>query len=231
MLRATVLCLAYGASQLTRRQRDAIQTLALCAIGLLLYHPHDLYSAGFQLSFLTVLGMLLCAPRLLEWCKTIYDDEDTRVARSFRPPGPILAMALRLRTRLTESLALGCVAWLVSMPLVMFHFDQLNPWAVFAGLLLLPVVALGLIGGLLKIVLTLVMPMFAKTWAALAAYPMIWMRHEVNWLAHVPGANLPMAQPPIWGIALFYLVLALPLFPWTLPPIKRWVRCTPPPPR
>ena len=56
VIRATVLCIAFGISQLSRRSRDGIQVLALCAIGLLIFHPHDLFSAGFQLSFVTVLG-------------------------------------------------------------------------------------------------------------------------------------------------------------------------------
>jgi competence protein ComEC len=227
VLRATVLCLAFGFSQLMRRHRDGIQTLALCAIGLLLHHPHDLFGAGFQLSFLTVLGMLMYAPRIHEWSAALLADEDMRVARSFRPPGFWVRTGLYLRARFVGSLAIGCVAWLVSMPLVAFHFDQINPWAVFAGLLLLPVVALGLIAGLLKILLTLLLPGFAHTWAALATMPMLWMRREVNWLAHLPGANVPMTTPPIWQIVLFYLLLALPLVPWTIPSIKRWIRCAP----
>ena len=227
VLRATVLCLAFGISQLTGRQRDGIQTLAICAIGLLLYHPLDLYSAGFQLSFLTVFGMLLATRRIMELCNGLYDDEHTRVARSFRRPGFWVSCGLRLRGQLTGSLAIGCVAWLVSMPLVMYHFDQLNPYAVFAGLLLFPVVALGLIGGLLKILITLLLPSLAATWATLAATPMLWMRHEVNWLAHLPGANVPMSVPPLWQIALYYIVLSLPLLPWTWPSVKRWIRCAP----
>ncbi len=227
VFRATVLCLALGTSQLTARHRDGIQTLALCAIGLLLYHPHEVYAAGFQLSFITVFGMLMTSQRVMMFCNALYLDEHTRVARSFRPPGYWMSRGIRLRGHLTGSLAIGCVAWLVSMPLVMYHFDQLNPWAVFAGLLLFPVVALGLIGGLLKILLTLLLPGFATSWAMLAATPMVWMRHEVNWLAHLPGANLPMSVPPIWQIVLYYLVLSLPLFPWTWPSIKRWVRCAP----
>ena len=226
VLRATVLCLAYGLSQLSRRHRDGIQILALCAIGLLLYHPHDLYSAGFQLSFLTVLGMLICARRITDWCNTLYDDEDTRIARQFQPPGAWVALLLRCRGRVTGALAMGCIAWLVSMPLVMFHFDQVNPWAVFAGLLLFPAVALGLIGGLLKILLTLLLPSCAHLFATLAALPMVWVRHEVNWLAHLPGANVPMPMP-VWGIVLFYAMLMLPLIPWTMPRIRRWIRCAP----
>ena len=227
VLRATVLCLAFGFSQLAGRHRDGIQSLALCAIGLLLYHPHDLYSAGFQLSFLTVFGMLLATRRIMSFCDGLYDDEHTIVARSFRHPGFWVSCGLRVREKITGSVAIGCVAWLVSMPLVMYHFDQLNPWAVFAGLLLFPVVALGLIGGLLKILLTLFLPSCAAAWATLAATPMVWMRQEVNWLAHLPGANVPMAVPPVWQIILYYLVLSLPLLPWTWPSIKRWIRCAP----
>ena len=63
--------------------------------------------------------------------------------------------------------------------------------------------------------------------ASFAATPMVWMRQEVNWLAHLPGANVPMAVPPIWQIILYYLVLSLPLLPWTWPSIKRWIRCAP----
>jgi competence protein ComEC len=227
VLRATVLCLAFGISQLLRRSRDGIQTLALCALILLILRPEEISSAGFQLSFITVLAMLLCATRFTAWCNSIYDSEDTRVARSFRPPGFWTSVALHCRQKLTDAVAIGCIAWLASMPLVMYHFDQLNPLAVLNGLLLLPVVALGLLGGVFKIILTFILPTAATLWASLATVPMQWMRAEVNWLAHLPGVNIPMAVPPIWQIVVFYLALSLPLFPWSLPSFKRWIRCTP----
>jgi competence protein ComEC len=118
VVRATVLCLAYGISQLLRRSRDGIQTLAICAIFLLIIRPEELFSAGFQLSFITVLAMLLCAARLTTWCNSLYDSEDTRVARSFRPPGRWTSLALRCREKLTDSIAIGCIAWLASIPIV-----------------------------------------------------------------------------------------------------------------
>ena len=51
------------------------------------------------------------------------------------------------------------VAWLVSMPLIAYHFEQLNPWAVARRASLLARRSfLALIGGFLKIVLTLLLP-------------------------------------------------------------------------
>jgi competence protein ComEC len=113
------------------------------------------------------------------------------------------------------------------MPLVMYHFDQLNPLAVLNGLLLLPVVALGLFSGILKIALTFLLPGASGAWASMAVVPMQWMRAEVNGLAHLPWANIPMPVPPVWRIILFYGALALPLFPWAIPSFKRWIRCAP----
>ena len=126
-------------------------------------------------------------------------DEDLAIAYSFRPPGFWSSLGLKLRAHVVGSIAISIIAWLVSMPLVAYHFNQINPWAVLTGLLLLPAVVIGLVGGLAKIVLTLLLPGFAHTWAILATGPMIWMQAEVHWLAHLPGANVPMSPPPVWG--------------------------------
>jgi len=47
-----------------RRAVDGIQLLALTIFIMLVIHPLDLYNAGFQLSFGTVLGLMLYATRL-----------------------------------------------------------------------------------------------------------------------------------------------------------------------
>jgi competence protein ComEC len=226
-LRATTLCLAYGLCQLIRRSTDSIQILALCAFGLLLFHPAELFTAGFQLSFLTVFFMLLCGPSIMRWCLAWLDDEHTRVARSFRPPGKWGGLWLWARNRFIASVGIGVLAWLVSIPLVMTHFDQWNPWAVFAGILLLPLVALGLIAGLAKVALTLLLPSLAGQWAAMAGFCMHVMRWAVNRLAQFPGADVPMPPPPVWVVVLFYALLLVPLVPWASEQVRRWLRRAP----
>ena len=224
VIRATVLCLAGGFSRLTRRRRDGIQTLSICAAGLLFYHPHELYSAGFQLSFLTVLGMLLCARRVSTWSKFALMDQDMIVARSFQKQTLLQEILFKIRVHLITSLSISAVAWLVSLPLVMYHFDQVTPWSILSGLLMFPIVAITLVTGVFKILLTLMIPSLSPIWASLATLPVRAMRAEVNWLAHLPGSNIAIAPPPIWVLILFYFFLCLPLLPWTIPSIKKILR-------
>ena len=108
----------------------------------------------------------------------------------------------------------SAVIWVAILPLVAYHFDQVNPWAVPAGVLLLPLTAVALLGGASKIVLTLACPWLAGAWAAGAAAPAAALRHAVDGLARLPGAGVPVAPPPVWAIAAFYGLLAAPLFPW-----------------
>lgn len=226
-LRATILCLAYGAGRLTRRTGDGIQLLAVCAIGLLLYHPHDLYTAGFQLSFLTVLGMLVAGRRVSERLNSYWDNEDARVARSFRPPSLWSAAGIRFRRHVVDAFGIALVAWLVSMPLVMVHFQQVNPWAIPFGLILFPLVALGLLGGVAKILLTWAAPSAAPTLATFAGLPIEGLHRCVHWLASRPAADVMIPAFPAWSRALFYAILLLPLLPWTWAAVKKWSKCAP----
>src|SRR5678815_4058758 len=85
--------------------------------------------------------------------------------------------------------------------------DRLNPWAIIAGLILGPIVFVALIGGLLKVGLTMLWPGMAEWWAWGAAQPVRWMRGTVDWLATFPWGDVPVPPPALWVIALFYLIL------------------------
>src|SRR5262249_28259353 len=49
VVRSVLLCLFFGSGVLLRRARDPVQLLALSVFAMLIYHPLDLYNAGFQL--------------------------------------------------------------------------------------------------------------------------------------------------------------------------------------
>lgn len=64
VLRASIMLLALGGGQVVRRKVDPLTSLSLAALLILLVRPLDLFSAGFQLSFLAVLGIALLRPAL-----------------------------------------------------------------------------------------------------------------------------------------------------------------------
>jgi ComEC/Rec2-related protein len=93
VVRSVLLCLAFAVGLASRRSVDALQLLAACVLAMLIYRPLDLYNAGFQLSFGTVLGLILFTRPLLDAMSAAWRDPDVAVARSFQKPTRMGALA------------------------------------------------------------------------------------------------------------------------------------------
>lgn len=213
VVRSVLMCAAFTVGVLGRRTVDALQMLSISVIAMLVYHPLDLFNAGFQLSFGTVLGLILFTPPVARWL--LRDDPDFAVLRSFRKLTPRQQAWDAARRFGLKTLAAAGVAWAVSAPVVALHFEQLNPWAIAGSVILAPFVFVALVGGLMKVLLTAMLPAAAPAWAELSSLPMEAMRDVVDALAKLPGADVPLPAPPVWAVVAFYVALALPLLPFT----------------
>ena len=47
-------------------------------------------------------------------------------------------------------------------------------------------------------------------WARIAQFPASLLNHAVLLLAKLPGDDIPLASPPTWMIAAYYLLLCVP---------------------
>jgi len=68
--RAVIMLLLFALGLIMRRETDSTHALALAAVGVLLWHPPSIVSAGFWLSFgavLAILAALRLAPRAPRW--------------------------------------------------------------------------------------------------------------------------------------------------------------------
>lgn len=220
VMRSVLLCMAIGTGILLGRRVDFVQLLALSVLAMLIYHPLDLFNAGFQLSFGTVLGLMLLTKPMLA-CLSGANDPDAIALRGLKRPGHFLRMASWADGAVIKAIAAGLVAWAVAFPLIAYHFEQFNIWAILGSIVLAPVVFAALVGGLLKILLTLLWPSLAGVWAAGAAMPIVAMRTGVDWLTRLPRSDVPIPPPAVWLIALFYATLLTALLPCTRPGV-RW---------
>lgn len=226
IFRAAILCETYALSMLLWRNSDRIQLLALAAIAVLAVKPLELYDPGFQLSFGTVLGLMIVGRRAVDFFNAPWELQD-RLAFHNRTPGRWETLRRMLRRKATDALAFNIIAWLISVPLVALHFEQLNPYTLAGGLLLFPCVVVALAGALAKVLLTLLLPSLAGLWAQGAVLPMYLVRHVVGVLARIPGADVPLPAPSMWLIALFYALLCLPLLPTAVQGRRTWLRLGP----
>jgi competence protein ComEC len=137
------------------------------------------------------------------------------------------------RTRLVGWLffmtGFAVIDWLAALPLLAYHFGQVNLWMILFTVVMFPIAMVALLGGALKVLLAILFPNAARVWAILAGWPIILMRHIVDLLAGLPGEAIKRTMS-LWLIFLYYALLLMPL----LPPMRlfagrrRWIlRCAP----
>jgi competence protein ComEC len=214
VVRSILLCGFVGLGMMSGRKVDMINLLAASVIAMLAWKPLDAFNPGFQLSFVTVLGLMLFASPLSAWFASLRRDELVVPAPAWQARSLGARAGEWAESLLARTFAAAVVAWMVSMPLILFHFEQANWWAVPGSILMAPVVFLALVGGLLKVLLTLLLPSLAGTWATIAAAPVAWMRWLVDWLAELPFATTVTPGLPLWGLVL---LLALYWVFWRVP--------------
>ncbi|MEM7807505.1 MAG: ComEC/Rec2 family competence protein, partial [Planctomycetota bacterium] len=197
-----------------------VQLLALAGLLLLAVFPLDIYRAGFQLSFVTVLALILLAGPARRWALATVRKPDDAAALA-TPDGRVVRLADWCDRKLIDAFAAALIAWLASMPLVAMHFGQFHLWSIPASVLAGPLVVASLLGGVVKVVLTLLVPEAATWWATMASWPVEAMRSTVAWFSRLPLADVPLPTPPLWLVIATYLALVgiwLTLRKW---PVRR----------
>jgi competence protein ComEC len=207
--RALLVCVATAVGWLARRRTDGLQILAVALIAILMIAPADLYDPGLQIGAAAVLSLILFSRPVWEFFSGLGEAEAIGVGP--RPERRAIAAA----GRVIGGVALAsAVIWVWVLPLVAFYFQQTSPWAIPGGLLLLPLTVAALLAGAGKILLTLICPWPAGTWAAAALIPAALLRHAVSRLAHLPAAGVAMGPPAWWVFLVYYGLLLLPLIQW-----------------
>ena len=223
-VRAAIIGWVFCASFFFRRRSNPVNTLSLAAIILLLIRPTNLFEAGWQLSFASVLGLVLFCYRIhsflyekitgLPWVKK------APMARPFfriaSRPGPYL---LRLfSTSLT--------AWMSGAGILLYHFYTINPFTcIWAAVVFLPV-ALILTVGYLKIILSLLLPSAAAVLGVIVtglADLLIWM---VRLIAHLDISQILIGHVPPAVIILYYCLILFAAFAYFRRPLIKKAICT-----
>jgi competence protein ComEC len=204
-LRAAIIGFVFCASFLFRRRSNSINTLSLAAIILLLMRPTNLFEAGWQLSFASVLGLVLFCERihffLYETIKGLHWRKKAQKTRPFfriiSRPGPYL---LRL-------LSTGITAWLGGAGILLYHFYTINPLTSLWTVVAFPFVALILTIGYLKIILSFLLPTAAWALGAVVtglSDALIWI---VKLLANLDVSQILIGRVSPALIILYYCLI------------------------
>ena len=178
-VRATIMVTIFMLSLYFERGRDIFNTIALSALAILLIYPHSLFTPSFQLTFASVVFIILFTQRIFPLVKT-----DNRMLKW-----------LFLSMGMTVSATIG------TLPVVLYHFYGVNPFSVFHNLIGVPLMCviampLGLIGVVLpwgEYLLRLAGEVLAATVSILTT---------LDW-----GYIYPMVRPNLFEIILYFIFL------------------------
>ncbi|MBV8087834.1 MAG: ComEC/Rec2 family competence protein [Chloroflexi bacterium] len=170
---------------LAGRPRDQLTGLAVAVVAILAAHPQDLFDAGFELSCLSVLGIILLGQPL---------------AARLRGSRPAQAIA-------AEAFATSVAATAFDLPVLAgsFHIvSAISPITNLVGMPLLgPIMGFGGIGAALG---TIWQPL-----GAVLLWPAWALSTVLDAIVHIgaaaPFATIPIADLPAWAAAVYWALL------------------------
>lgn len=209
ILRAAAFIAAAMLALLLRRPICTTNWLALAAGLILLFNPHELFRAGFQFSFLQVLGLITFVPRLYR--RTLRPWQDDQPPPEAGTWGAFVMLRLR---QAAVGLVVVCVfAWALAIPLQLLHFGCLTPWGWLSTMVLTPLVALVIIASFITLVLGPLIPPLGAGLHALTGV----LLGTVGLAEYLPAALVQVRPPGAWLVWATYGVVFGSVLLWRRP--------------
>ncbi len=207
-IRALVMVLAYMLAVAIDRSREAIASLALAAIVICVALPGSTADSGFQLSFASVIAILLGMRRFAAWFA-----RRKRIGMLRGEPSPP-------RWRFLEApagyLAVSFWAMVGTAPLTAYHFNQFAVVGVVANAVVVPIMAFGAtISGLVAAALSFFSEPAARPILLFGANALAAGNWLAAWFVDWPLAWFRIFTPTILELAVVYGLLMI----WLLAPL------------
>lgn len=194
VVRACVMLLMGMAAPLFKRESDSLTSLAFALMLLLAANPFSIGSVSLQLSFASMLGLVLISPGLY-----------SRLAKRFLGKDVKLYW-LRSAVFASVSSSLGAIAF--TTPIVAVVFGNVSLVSVLANLLTLWAVSIAFTLGFAAAVLGMILPAAGAVVAWVAAWPARFFVFVISKLAGLPFAAVYTED----GLIVWWLVFSYVLF-------------------
>lgn len=185
-LMLAVLLLGY----MLRRRVNLLNTWSFAALLILLVAPHQLFNAGFLLSFGVYAAICLAVRLCLE--EKPWFGPDDYIPVSLRTPWEMRWSNFELGVR--GAIIVSLSAWLVSVPVTLYFFHTANTSSFLTNIAITPLLPVVMFCGLLHLCLGgLPWVGQATGWAAQKAAALLLA--VVSWFGELPYAYLPAQEP------------------------------------
>lgn len=187
VVRAGVMSAVFLTSFIIERETDSVNSLSFAAFLLFVIDPDNIFDIGFQLSFASVLAILVLYPLVMQKFKP--------VLRKYH--SPILKFFI-------ESFAVSLTATAGVGGLIVYYFHIVTPVSLLANLAVVPLSTLATILGI-GLVLS---GGYLSAFAFCIHFVLNLMVSFMNFCQNLPLAYFYLKSVNIWGILSYYLIIA-----------------------
>jgi len=186
ILRASIMAAALLLGTYYGRQTDSLRYLSIAFIISLLISPLDLYSAGFQLSFGAVFGILTLGWQVDYWLKNRMHEK---------------LIGLR------GGIAMSAGATAGTMPILASTFNRISTFSFLTNIIIIPLASLAIVMVFISTLVGLISAQVGSWMAFLAGWVIRGILTIVDAIASVPFVAADVASPPWFFVAACFVIL------------------------
>ncbi|WP_316784033.1 ComEC/Rec2 family competence protein [Pedobacter frigiditerrae] len=181
VLRSAIMITIFILAKAFNRNSNNYNILAFTAFTLLVYNPFFIWDVGFQLSFISVFGLIYLQPKIYKW---IY-------------------VKNKWLDKIWSAVALSLAAQLATFPLSVYYFHQFPMYFILGNLfILLPLIAMMYLGiGILVLRVYFLAPIFE--------WIITFTNNGLKWIADLPFSGITSIWLSEWQLLLLSLALLL----------------------
>ena len=202
VIRASIMAGLYLLAKLSERKISLFNIIFFAAFLLLIIDPRDLFNPGFQFSFVAVISIVYGYPRLNELIplKIILNlkYKSSRILKYFL-------------NFIWDPLLVSLAAVLGTLPLTLYYYGILPTYALFANILVIPLVGLIVILGIFLVLIALFSSLMAGSFGHLLDLLFDLLKYIIAVFHQLPYSHFYNSTPSI-VMVLFMLVLIFLLF-------------------
>lgn len=206
VVRATIMAVVFLAGFLVEREQESINTLSAAALILLLMNPLNLFDVGFQLSFISVLFIILFYPRCMDLFYKLLPAFKEEAGEGFKPSGKggLRAIKLKIVKYFLQSVAVSITAYVGVVALVVYYFHLFTPIVIAANLVVVPLASLIIFLGMGLLTAGIIFPFAAFAFANCITVLLNLMVGSVLFFAQVPGSYFQVKSFPLTVVMIYY---------------------------
>lgn len=190
VFRAVTMALVIGIAQITNRSSNIFNSLAIAAFIVLVFNPLDLFSAGFQLSFLAVLSIAVIYPIIQNY---IYK----------------LKLKSKVLNYILLFMGVSLSAQIGTLPLTMIYFGKISLVSLITNLFVIPLAGVIVGIAIFTLILSLVMPGLASIYGSVNEFIIFILYKIISYSGGSEYSFVYIRNFTLYDTIIFYITIIL----------------------